>query len=160
MRHTMICCAVASALSLAAGGPVAAAPMPPPHHPLYRYSDIKTKTGTTLTALGRIASCSNPGGTCTITKVSTRSTSVETAFDLSAKTVASHVGVTITTTSSVSVGCTSRTLKKGELFVAYTHGNATSYVIHESGPDGNHTSGTLHAYRPYKTAIDCRIVSG
>ncbi len=125
--------------------------------PQYRFINVTTQRQATLWAMGAIASCRNAGGTCSIQRVQSRSTTVGVAFGLSVKTVSAGINVSRTATSSTAVTCNSPKLRKGQVFRAYVMGVYKTYRIRKTHAGHTWTSGLLKARQPYKTSIHCRV---
>lgn len=125
--------------------------------PRYKIIGLSTYTQQVLYGAGAIAECQNPRGTCTITRVSSRSTTVQTSFGLSTTVVAAGVDVTLGVTSSTSVGCTSPRLRRGQIYRAYVRGKFSIYRIQKTYAGHTSTSGVLVAREPYRNSISCRV---
>ncbi|GAB6985484.1 hypothetical protein [Nocardioides pyridinolyticus] len=110
-----------------------------------------------LYQLGSIASCRNAGGTCTISKVQSKTTTIQTSLGMSKGAVAASVGVSEGYSSSTSVSCTSPKLKKGQTYRAYVVGKTKMYKIQKTYTGRTTTSGWLFARQPYKTDIYCHV---
>lgn len=127
--------------------------------PRYSIVGLTSSSGVTLTQLGSIASCKNTGGRCTISRGTSRTTTVGVSFGLSKGAVSSMIKVDSSKSSSTSVSCTSPTLKKGQIYRAYVRGVHKSYKIKRVYAGQTSTSSTKHAYEPYRTSITCRVES-
>ena len=125
--------------------------------PRYTFINVTTRRQATLWAMGVIASCRNNGGTCSIQRVQSRSTTVGTSFGLSVKTVSAGIDVSRTATSSTAVTCNSPKLRRGQIYRAYVMGIYKTYRIQRTYAGHSKTSSLLRAYQPYKTSIHCRV---
>jgi len=125
--------------------------------PRYKFINVTTKRQATLWSMGVIASCRNNGGTCSIQRVRSRSTTVGTSFGLSVKTVSAGINVSRTATSSTAVTCNSPKLRRGQIYRAYVMGIYKTYRIRRTYAGHTKTSSLLRAYQPYKTSIHCRV---
>jgi hypothetical protein len=128
----------------------------------YTVVSLNTYPNTTLLHLGRVGSCSNPGGKCTLSITNSVSTTVEASFGLSHSWVSGHIGVSLSSSSSVGVTAVSpRKLTANEQFRAYANGVQKQYRIKKTVSSyygtTTETSGWLYAYEPYRNSFDFGI---
>lgn len=113
-----------------------------------------------------IASCEilRNGSTCTISKGATATRTVQVDFGVDYKWVSSKIGVSASKSQTVSVGCVSPPMKKGQIYRAWAVGDWREYRIHQwysdNGPDGDPHFGDkyskwLYSFSPYPSAIAC-----
>ncbi|HEX7716624.1 MAG TPA: hypothetical protein VF416_05000 [Marmoricola sp.] len=125
--------------------------------PQYKVIDVHTYNDDILYQLGSVASCRNAGGTCTITRVESRTTTISTGLGLSKGAVAASIGFQVGYTSSTSVSCTSPKLKQGQVFRAYVVGTTKMYKIQRTYAGHTDTTGYLFARQPKKADIYCHV---
>jgi hypothetical protein len=124
----------------------------------YRAVDVTTRSSN-INFNSQVGSCSNPGGTCTISTGKSLSTTVGVAFNLSPSVVADKINFSLSATSTTTVGCTSPRLSSGQTFRAFRVGVRRYYRLQKvSGTAVLATSSLLTAWQPYSyTAIHCTI---
>ena len=125
--------------------------------PRYKIIDLTTYTNQTLYGAGAIGECVNPRGTCNITTVESRTTTVQVDLGASAKHIAAGVNVSLGVTSSTSVGCNSPKLRKNQAYRAYVRGKFSLYRIVKTYAGHTWTSGVLVAREPKRNSISCRV---
>jgi hypothetical protein len=117
--------------------------------------NVTSSSNQILTGLGRVGSCRNPGGKCTINVTVSRSTSVQTALGVSASWISAQLSFSLSQSSAVGISASSpRNLTSSEEFRAYATGVIKHYKIQKSlcsryGCAVTDTSGTLTAMQPY-----------
>ncbi len=132
--------------------------------PTYKVINVSTY-GNWIDFSRRVALCyPGAGGTCSITRESSVSTTVETSLSASKGVIAAQLGFSLSQSSSTSVTCNSPVMKAGQRYEAYAVGTEKFYQIQKWQGDGlGHvkllgTSGTLEAWQPYSyPAIYCRV---
>lgn len=103
------------------------------------------------------------GISCSISKGRTATRSIGAGFGVSAKFVAGELNISSSRAVTVSVGCSSVVLKKGQKLEAFPVGSKHRYKIrkqtHYTGSPtvSNEYSGWKYTYNPYRTGITCRI---
>lgn len=135
--------------------------VPPPYYEVINVSTYENFTDFTR----RVALCyPGGGGTCSITRESSVSTTVQTSLSATAGTIASQLGFSLSRSSSTSVTCNSPRMTTGQYYAAYAVGTRKFYQIRKWQGDGIHparvigTSGTLAAWQPYSyPAIYCSV---
>ncbi|GAA3526128.1 hypothetical protein AFL01nite_05330 [Aeromicrobium flavum] len=109
-----------------------------------------------------VCSAGSDGVKCSITSGRTATRTIATSFGLSNDWVAGELNISSSSSQSVSVGCNTVTLKKGQKLEAYPLGSRHKYRIKKISwwPSRSETtlSGWKYTYNPYKTGIHCRIV--
>ncbi len=125
--------------------------------PRYKLLDIHTYKDDVLYQLGSIASCRNAGGTCTIQRVESRTTTLSTSLGLSKGALAASLGFQEGYTSSTAVSCTSPKLKRGDTYRAYVVGTTKMYKIQRTYACHTDTSGFLFSRQPKKADIYCTV---
>jgi hypothetical protein len=123
-----------------------------------KYSDVGNPGGP-------VASCRNPGSTCTLSVTESVSTTIQSAFGYSQSGVAAQLSFAYNRSVSTGASCTSPKLKSGQKYVAYRLGTQAMYKIRHTTYSQfgtkTETSGWLFSWEPYTGAhIDCHVVSG
>jgi hypothetical protein len=152
------CSVLALAAPLAASSPShAAGGTPNPPGVQYSIPDLFTYTGQTLYEMGALGSCTNPGGTCTITVSTSKSTTIQTALSASKDWIGGQIGLSYGTSTSISTSCTSRKLSSGEVFTAYPRGTEKMYRVRRQQGGNVDTSSWLFARKPDRNSIACYV---
>jgi hypothetical protein len=131
-----------------------------PTYPYWHYKVINVTTRSDNIDFNRpVASCSNPGGTCTITTGKSLQTTVGVDLGITASQVAGALSFSLSRTSTTTVGCTSPRLSAGQTYKAFRVGVRKYYRVQKyNGPALVATSGLLTAWQPYSyTAIHCTV---
>jgi hypothetical protein len=107
-----------------------------------------------------IARCYAVGGTCSISKGREASVSIGLSLGATRSEVAAGLSITASSSVSLTIGCTSPTLKSGESWSAYPIGRKYKYKVKAvnagpGGPPTTTTSGYLSAFSPYSNQIYC-----
>ena len=172
VRRAMVCLAAVAVGGVAFASPAAAlgplrVPAPPQYTTTWVVVDKTTVAGTYVDKTRPVASCSaGAGGTCTISRATAVSTTVQTSLGYSKSGVAASIGFSLTRMSTTTVTCVSPRMRAGQTYVGYSEGTAKHYRIQEwhgsSFPGGSAqlaaTSGLLLAYQPYNySAIYCQV---
>lgn len=113
----------------------------------------------------RVGLCTpSAGGTCSITRETSVSTTVQVSLSATQGVVAGQLGFSLTRGSSTSVTCNSPKMTSSQWYSAYAVGTRKYYKIQKWQGDGLHapkliaTSGTLAAWQPYSyPAISCSV---
>jgi len=109
-----------------------------------------------------IASCSvgPAGGSCSITRGSTVTQTVQLALGISRGNVTGSLGLSSASSRSLTVGCTSLSMKAGQVYRAYAVGPRYKYQVKAVSMVGylvakTETSGVLYAFDPKPSDIHC-----
>lgn len=123
------------------------------------YSNSFTNSSQTL------ATCQSVGGTCTISRALSATRTIGLTLGASRSWASAQLNISAASTQTVTAACTSPTLRSGQTWRAYPHGQRWSYRIQSQyyGNDGGvdfpigspQTSGTLYAFNP--TGVSCRV---
>ena len=128
----------------------------------YKMIDHSKKTDVTDFShrLGVCKAESN-GTKCNISKGKTSTRSIDTSFGLSKGWVAGKLNISSSSSVTVTVGCSTVTLKKGQKLEAFPVGSKHKYKIRKRSDNNKRitydTSGWRYTYNPYVTGIACRI---
>lgn len=109
-----------------------------------------------------VCSAGSNGVKCSISVGKTATRTIGTGFGLSNDWVAGELNISSSTSQTVSVGCNTVTLKKGQKLEAYPLGSRHKYKIKKTKYTMGHVetshTGWRYTYNPYKTGIHCRII--
>jgi hypothetical protein len=135
--------------------------------PQYTAFNVSTFAGTWIDFSRPVASCSATGGTCTISKATSVSTTVQVSLGANKYNIAAQIGVSVSATSSTTVSCTSPKLASGQTWTAYPTGTMKFYYIREWYVNQTTyktvivgTSGLEEAFQPYSyPSLHCQIAT-
>jgi hypothetical protein len=128
----------------------------------YSLTELVTYTNS-LNPGGPVASCSNSGGTCTLTVGEALTTQIGTSLGVSKSILSAGISFSVSQTSSTAVSCSSPKLKKGQTYVAYRLGTAKFYKVRKRTANvGKFTttlSGLKESWQPQKGVhVRCAVV--
>jgi hypothetical protein len=132
---------------LVGGDPASAVPAPPQHK-----VEVSKTTENKTDFRRRVGACTiqDAGGTCTISSVSTVSTTISVGGGVSAGFIAGQIGFSTTKTSSASASCTSPKLKRNDRWSAFPIGTGKYYTIwNKVGGKWVQQGGIYYAWQPH-----------
>ncbi|MBZ5734588.1 hypothetical protein K8Z61_08760 [Nocardioides sp. TRM66260-LWL] len=111
-----------------------------------------------------ICKAESNGIQCTISKGRTATRSIGVGLNVSKGFVAGELNISKSTDVTVSVGCDTVTLRKGQALVAYPVGSRHKYKIRKTtrwagGGIAREYSRWHYTFNPYRTSIACKIIN-
>ncbi len=106
---------------------------------------------------------SENGGTCTISKGTTSTRTFQGELEIPVKRIAAIIGISQSTSVSVSVSCTSPKLKKDQRWVAWPVGSNHKYKVKRTAYYGSKVievktgSNFKYTFNPYQNGFKCGI---
>ena len=120
-------------------------PARPPYGTTYRETDVSS-TPQWIDYTQAIGSCSSAGGTCTIAKGHTATTTIEVSTGITRGEIAAGLGISASESVTVDVSCSSPVLKPGETWTAYPRGTRYDYAIMMTSNVPGHEGAGISAY--------------
>lgn len=100
---------------------------------------------------------STPGVTCTIQRSSSSTRTIGIDLGVSRSFVAAKLGISSSSTTTVSVSCTSPPLSAGQVFRAHPVGTSIWYRVQRASWIGTQTSWWLNAFDPGSNRFACGV---
>lgn len=166
-RFSYIAAGCAAVLTAATGIVVAAPAFAANYSSPYCYTNLVNKTSTSnyINRSNRLALCNvaTSGTTCTISSGKTATRTIDLSFNATRAGVAGTLGISSSTTQTISVSCTSPRMNRGQNFAAHPVGSRYQYQLQSyywTGYSSQYkgSSGWLYAFNPYANAISCGLV--
>ncbi|MDR0592078.1 MAG: hypothetical protein LBG60_02225 [Bifidobacteriaceae bacterium] len=171
IRFKRLSIVLTSALALSALGLIGEAapasaktPVPYPAKTVYKVVD-KTKTTYYVDKTQELASCKilTAGGTCTASKSTAATRSVQISTGVSREGVTASLGISSALTVGVAVSCTSPKMSKNQLWRAWAMGTRHKYRVQKTyTPAGRNAkpnpptySGWLYTFDPGRNSFAC-----
>lgn len=111
-----------------------------------------------------LATCSGAGSACQINSTKSATRTVSLSLGVSRSVVTSSLGISNASTQSLSISCSSPTLKSGQIYKAHPRGERHRYKVRARSrmwvspawiDMGTETSGWLYAFN--SNGIHCRV---
>lgn len=127
--------------------------------PVYTYSVVDRSSVGNHVGTEIIGRCQSYGATCTIASGTTATVSIALSLGATRDGVAAGLGITGSSSVTVTVSCTSPVLSAGQTWYARPMGTYYTYKVKKTTTVGfsssSQTSGWLNAFKPYASAISC-----